>query len=208
MPQSPTTNQSNKRQSRCSYCGSVNRGKGCRYAPHGVHLHVDDSTKCSYCGSSSYGRGCKVNPTSDLHVRGSVFNSMLKESVQDFMDSEFLIRQLKKEFNTLQCYKLGLIDEAGNKIRQPLTEQEHACFTPLVKTIIRLKKYLGPKVELLEAAEAFKKQTTQTDDIERYKKIIQYREKVDVIIESMFELLDEAMANGLTIEETKSLINS
>lgn len=204
----PQQNQPKQRQSRCSYCGSVNRGKGCRYAPHGVHIHVDDSTKCSYCGSSSYGRGCKMNPTSDLHVRGAVFNSMIKESVQDFMDSEFLMRQLRKDFATLRCYELGIIDKNGNKLKQPITEQEQASFTPLVKTIIKLKKYLGPKVELLEASTALEGQTFQTEDIEKYKKLIQHREKIDEAVENIFKLLDEAVADGLTLEEVKKLIKS
>ena len=29
--------------SRCMYCNSTSYGKGCKYAPKGVHFHQDDS---------------------------------------------------------------------------------------------------------------------------------------------------------------------
>jgi hypothetical protein len=68
--------------SRCMYCNSTSYGKGCRYAPGGVHFHPNDPKKCSYCGSTSFGNGCKLNPFDNLHLHGINYNSMFKESLK------------------------------------------------------------------------------------------------------------------------------
>lgn len=57
--------------SKCTYCGSISHGSGCRYSPNGNHLHPDDPTKCRFCGSTTRGRGCRYNPLTGLHVMGA-----------------------------------------------------------------------------------------------------------------------------------------
>ena len=69
--------------SRCLYCNSTSYGKGCRFAPKGVHFHPQDPKKCSYCGSTSYGKGCKLNPFSDIHLHGIDYNKMFNESMKN-----------------------------------------------------------------------------------------------------------------------------
>lgn len=203
-----STNQSKRRQSRCSFCNSVNRGKGCLYAPHGVHFHPDDPTKCSYCNSPNFGRGCKLNPTSDLHVRGSVFNAMLKDSVQNFMDNEILINELKKDYKQFECYKLGIIDDKGNKLKTPVTEAEQMSFSPLTKTVIRLKKYLGSKIDLLEASTLFEKESFPLTDMSKYKKLLEYKDKINAVTDELFKVLEEANGDGLSLEDVKMLLKA
>lgn len=202
------TNQFKKQQSRCSFCGSVNRGKGCRYAPHGVHFHPTDSTKCSYCGSSDYGRGCKLNPTSDLHVRGAIFNPMIKESVQNFMDNEILINELKKSYSDFACYKFGIIDANGNKLKTPITEEEQASFSPMIKTVLRLKRYLGSKIELIEASTFLERESLPVENVVKYQKLLEYKDKIDIITSQLFKVLDEATIDGLSIEDVKKLLKA
>ena len=201
------TNQRKPQRSRCMYCGSVDRGKGCRFGPHGVHFHPDDSTKCAYCGSSSYGKGCKLNPTGDLHVHGTSYNNMFRESFQGFLDHGILLNELKKEFAEFECFKLGIIDENGNKLRNPIDEKEQACFSPMVKTIIKLKKYLGSKVDLLEATELLE-QTTTKENIEQYKMFLEYQDKIDSLVNGIYQTLDEAYSNGLSLESVKKLVKA
>lgn len=191
------------------YCGSVDHGKGCRFGPHGVHFHPDDSTKCGFCGSTSYGRGCRLNPTSDLHVHGSNFNSMYRESMQSFLDNEVLLRELKKDFKEFRCFELGLIDEKGSKIKNPITEQEKLSFTPFVKTVLKIKKYLGSKMELLEAQNDLSASSMQlNENIEHYKKVLEYQSKVSDIINDLYKTLDEATANGLCLEDIQKLLKA
>ena len=203
------TNQRKPQKSRCMYCGSVDHGKGCRFGPHGVHFHPDDSTKCGFCGSTSYGRGCRLNPTSDLHVHGSNFNSMYRESMQSFLDNEVLLRELKKDFKEFRCFELGLIDEKGSKIKNPITEQEKLSFTPFVKTVLKIKKYLGSKMELLEAQTDLSASSMQlNENIEHYKKVLEYQSKVSDIINDLYKTLDEATANGLCLEDIQKLLKA
>ncbi len=54
------TNKPTPQRSRCMYCSSPDYGKGCRFGPHGVHFHADNSKKCAFCGSPDYGKGCKL----------------------------------------------------------------------------------------------------------------------------------------------------
>lgn len=203
------TNQRKPQKSRCMYCGSVDHGKGCRFGPHGVHFHPDDSTKCGFCGSTSYGRGCRLNPTSDLHVHGSNFNSMYRESMQSFLDNEVLLRELKKDFKEFRCFELGLIDEKGSKIKNPITEQEKLSFTPFVKTVLKIKKYLGSKTELLEAQNNLSASSMQlNENIEHYKKVLEYQSKVSDIVNDLYKTLDEATANGLCLEDIHRLLKA
>ena len=201
------TNQRKPQKSRCMYCGSQDRGKGCRFGPHNVHFHPDDSTKCAYCGSSSYGKGCKLNPTADLHVHGASYNNMFRESVQGFLDHNILLKELKKDFADFECCKAGIIDQNGNKLRNPVNESEQACFTPMVKTIIKLKKYLGSKVDLLEATELLE-QTTANENVEHYKKFLEYRDKIDTLVNEIYHTLDEAYNDGLNLETVKKLVKA
>jgi hypothetical protein len=189
------------------YCGSPNRGKGCRYGPHGVHFH-QDATGCSYCGSPNYGRGCKINPEGDLHVRGSVFNNMYRESLQSYLDNEILLKELKKDFSEFECYSLGIIDQKGNKIRNPINEQEQVAFSPMIRTILRLKRYLGSKTDLLEATSLLEKQTNKLEDMSKYKRLLEYQDKLDDAVSEIYKILDEATQEGFKLEEVKKLIKA
>jgi hypothetical protein len=203
------TNQFKRPISRCVFCGSPDHGKGCRFGPHGVHFHPDDPTKCSYCGSPDYGKGCRLNPTSNIHVHGSVYNNMYREHMQSFLDNKILINELRKDYTEFECYKLGIIDEKGNKIKTPTTLQEELAFSSFTKTILKLKKYLGPKVELMEATNEFDKMLKPlNEDIEHYKKILTYQEKVETIVNELYKTLEEAQENGISLDEVKNLIKA
>lgn len=205
----PAPRQSGSQISRCTFCGSSSYGKGCRHAPHGVHVHVGNSTKCSYCGSPAYGRGCRLNPDCDLHVHGIVYNNMIKEEIREFLDNNVLLNELKKEFTQFQCFKLGIIDENGNKIKSPITEQEHASYTPYTRTLLQLKKYLGFKLNLIEASTSLKQQSVKINEgLEKYKKTLEYRDKIDTVLNDLYAVLEEAAQDGLTSEDVKKLIRA
>jgi hypothetical protein len=204
----PTNKAKPLQQSRCMYCGSTNRGKGCRYGPHETHFHPDDPTKCAYCGSPNYGRGCRVNPIGDIHVHGVNYNSMFREQIQSFLDFSVLIHELKKEFTDFEAYKLGVIDKNGNKIKQPETIEEHASYSPMLKNVFRLKRFLGAKVDLLETHSLLEKENTNITDVERYKKYLVYKDKVGAVINELFEVIDKAHEDGLPFEDIALLIKS
>lgn len=198
-----------KHKSRCTFCGSPDYGKGCRYGPHGVHFHPDNSTKCSYCGSPDYGKGCRLNPTGNIHVHGAVYNNMYKEHMQSFLDNTILLNELKKDYKEFQCYALGIIDENGNKLKNPITEQEQLSYSSFTKTVLKLKKYLGSKIDLLEATNSLEKLSVPlNENVEHYKKILLYQEKIDNIINELYKTLEEAQQSGLPLEDVKRLVKA
>lgn len=203
----PLTESSKK--SRCTYCGSPNYGKGCKFGPQGVHLHTDEPTKCSYCASPNYGKGCKLNPFDDLHVRGAIYNNMYKEKVQSFLDNAILLNELKKPYTEFVCYKLGIIDEFGNKLKAPITEEEQLSFTPFVKTIIKLKRYLGCKLDLINAANDLELSNIKVnEDVTKYRKMLEYRDKTTNVINDLYKVVDEALQDGLCLEDIKKILQA
>jgi len=190
------------------YCGSTTRGKGCRYAPHGVHFFPDNPTKCAYCGSPNYGKGCHINPIGDTHVHGTNYTNMFKESLQSFLDNEIFINEIKKDYKQFAAYNLGIIDENGNKLKAPVNEAEHAAYSPMIKTIIRLKKYLGAKADLLDANSLMEKRNFEATDIVKYKKLVEYSDKVESILNELYSVFDQAAYEGLSFEDIKKLIKA
>lgn len=203
------TNKPKQQQSRCMYCGSTTRGKGCRYAPHGVHFHPDDPTKCAYCGSPNYGKGCHVNPIGDIHVHGVNYNSMFKEQLQGFINAEFLLKELTKKFEDFEAFKHGIIDANGNKLRTPVNEEEELAYSPFVKTILKLKRFLGTKTDLLEAGMMLenKSLSSKNTDYVHQQKLFECKTKVQENLNNLYKTIDEAMLDGITFDEVKELIN-
>lgn len=188
--------------SRCIYCNSTSYGKGCKYAPKGVHFHPEDPKKCSYCGSTSYGRGCRLNPFSDIHLHGIDYNKMFNES----MHNRTLLSLLNTDFTEFAAYKLGIINEKGDKIKEPVTEQELAAYSSDTKTILKLKKYLGSKIDLINQTQILENASKIDYNRENHKKVLQYEEKFNSILAELHETTTEALNDGLTIEQVRSLL--
>jgi hypothetical protein len=188
--------------SRCLYCNAASYGKGCRYAPSGVHFHPDDPKKCSYCGSTSYGRGCRLNPFSDLHLHGIDYNKMFNETLKN----KFLTQQLNKSFTDFEAYKLGIINEVGNKIKEPITEQELAAYSPETKTILKIKKYLGSKLDLINQTAILENASKTEYNKETHKTFLEYEQKINNIFAQLHETADNALKDGLTLEQVQALL--
>lgn len=188
--------------SRCVFCGSTAYGKGCRYGPKGHHFHPDDATKCSWCGSTSYGKGCRQNPNGTEHVHGINYNTMLNDSI----NKHFLVRELNKPFTEYPAYKLKLIDENGNIIKQPITEQEIASLTPTVKTIIKIKKYLGSKLDIINNSIVFENAAKINYSKEKYSKIIELEEKISEIYSELHKTVAQAHTEGISLEEINAIL--
>jgi hypothetical protein len=193
-------------RSRCLYCGSLSYGKGCRFGPKGVHFHADDTTKCSYCGSPNYGKGCKMNPFSDLHLHGIPYNSMIKEKLMEYIKNEKLLNELKKPFKEYEAYELGIVDDTGRKIKEPITEQEKVAYSPYTQTLFSLKKHLGGKIDLMMSLTLLEKTLTPVYNIEKHKKFLEFESKFNEKINELIELIEESLKDGLTFEEIDDFI--
>jgi len=188
--------------SRCMYCNSTSYGKGCKFAPKGVHFHPDNSKKCSYCGSTSYGRGCKLNPFTDIHLHGIDYNKMFNESLKN----KFLLNMLNKEFKEFEAYKLGIINEKGDKIKEPVTIQELLAYSPETKTILKVKKYLGSKLDLINQTALLENSNKLSYNKDNHKKLLQYEEKFNNIFAELHQTADEALKEGLSVEQVQTML--
>lgn len=188
--------------SRCMYCNSTSYGKGCKFAPKGVHFHPDNSKKCSYCGSTSYGKGCKLNPFTDIHLHGVDYNKMFNESLKN----KFLLNMLNKEFKEFEAYKLGLINEKGDKIKEPATIQELLAYSPETKTILKIKKYLGSKLDLINQTALLENSNKLSYNKDNHKKLLQYEEKFNNIFAELHQTADEALKEGLSVEQVQTML--
>lgn len=188
--------------SRCMYCGSPSYGKGCRYAPNGVHFHPNDAKKCAYCGSPNYGKGCKLNPNSEIHMHGINYNSMLNETLKN----KFLLNNLNKNYKDFEAYKLGIINSNGDKIKEPVTEQEQLAYSAETKTILKVKKYLGSKLDLINQTSILESASNLNYNKENHKKLLEYEQKINDAVSDVFKITEEALRDGLSIEQVQALL--
>ena len=191
-----------KQSNRCVYCQSTNYGTGCHYAPNGVHFHPDDPKLCSYCGSPNYGTGCHVNPFGKVHIHGIFYNSMVKESLLE----NFFFNEIFKPITEFRAFKLGIIDESGNKIKEPVTEEEKQSYTPAARTLIKIKRYLGSKLDLIQRATILEKENSLSHTKETHKLHLEYEDKFNDVFADLHKLTDEALRDGLSLEQIESLL--
>ena len=191
--------------SRCVFCSSTSYGRGCRYSTNGVHFHPDDPKKCSYCGSTSYGKGCRYS-TNGVHIHGINYNSMLKERMEEVLTNKLLLTELKKPFTEFDAYRLGLINENGNKLKEPITEEENMAMSPANRTLFQIKRFLGSKIELIENMEILENQKLLNFSVEKYEKILEYETKINKIFEDFHSLIHEAEQDNISFEILEALI--
>lgn len=187
---------------RCVFCGSPAYGTGCRYGPKGHHFHPGDSKKCSWCGSPAFGPGCRLNPTGKNHVHGVEYNTMIRENLKN----KFLLNALNKNFTEFEAYKLGIINSNGDKIKEPVTEQEQLAYSPETKTVLKIKKYLGTKLDLINQTAILESTSKLNYNKENHKKILEYEEKINSIIADLDKTINEALSVGLSLEQVHSLL--
>jgi hypothetical protein len=188
--------------SRCVFCSSTSYGRGCRYGPKGYHFHPDDPKKCSWCGSSSYGFGCRLNPNGKEHVHGIDYNPMIKENFKN----RFMLRELNKKITDFEAYRLGIINENGDRIKEPLTEQEKAAYSPETKTILKIKKYLGSKLDLINQTAILENASKLDYNKNNHLKVLEYEQKFNDLFAQLHETTDSAMRDGLTLEQVQALL--
>jgi hypothetical protein len=192
--------------SRCLYCSSVSYGKGCRFAPKGVHFHADDTKKCSYCGSPNYGKGCRMNPFNDLHLHGIPYNSMIDVKLNEAVRKNVLLNDLSKPINDFAAYQIGVIDDYGNKVREPVSEEDVVAYSPYIRTVLSLRKHLGGKLELINNLTLLEKNITSGYNTDTHIKLLTFKTKYDEKISEIVELIEEAIKSGLTYEELDAYI--
>ena len=122
------------------------------------------------------------------------------------MKNKFLIDTLNQDFTEFEAYKLGIINEKGDKIKDPISEQELAAYSAETKTLLKIKKYLGSKLDLINNTAILESATKIEYNRENHKKVLQFEEKFNSILAQLHETADEALKEGLSIEQVRALL--
>ncbi len=191
-----------KHVSKCMFCNSPSYGFGCPYSPHKKHVHVDDPRKCIYCGSVSIGKGCPYNPFSKLHVRGIEYNTMLKESIYHSVMTGLFLSRLTEPITEMYAYKLGLINEKGDIIKESQTPKDKAALTPLDLHIIKIRRMIGEDVISLFKSKTLLELSTQKEqkqfNPQEYEQEIKLKAATEQILQNMYELFSDAIEKGFS----------
>jgi hypothetical protein len=197
-----------KVKSTCMYCGSTAYGPGCAYSPHKRHVHISNGMNCIYCGSSSIGMGCPYNPFSKIHIRGAEYNNMMKESIYQSVMGALFLDRLTQPIESMEAYKRGLIDNKGRKIKEAVTEEEITSLRPLDQQILKIRRLINEDViqlfksnTLLEIAS-----TTETFDVEKYKKEVKLNSRIAHVIENLREIFSDGVEQGFSKGYIENLI--
>ena len=147
----------------------------------------------------------KLNPTK-LHLHGIPYNSMLTDSIKNMLRNSFLLNELNKPFTEFTAYELGIINHEGRKIREPVTEDETRSYSLLTRSILKIKKYLGIKTELLINTSLLEKETEYNYNNEKHKILLAFESKFQAKVSEIYELINDAVQSGLTLEEIDAYI--
>lgn len=191
--------------SKCSFCGSTSWGKNCKYSPYKqTHFHGDAKNKCVWCGSTQmYGKGCKYSPSGYHGASSNAYTQMVGES----LPLGRLIKTLSTPFIETNAYKLGLINENGELIKKPITQEEKQAYTLLDRYVFKVKSLLGNKLDLINHSTFLESVLIEEDisDLDKYKSELELKNELEVIAKRLNEAVEKALTSGIalnTIEKT------
>lgn len=61
----------------------------------------------------------------------------------DLINAFRIVKILYQDWTATQAFKLGIIDENGNKIKKPVTLDEKSAYSPFIRICFRLKKIVN-----------------------------------------------------------------
>ena len=180
-------------ETKCVFCGSRSRGKNCPYSAFNnhVHVHTGDPTRCSFCGSKTIiGPNCPYSPTGKHMAGANFFNSMATES---FIQG-YVMKKLVEPITNSPAFQMGIIDIEGNMLRKPETLDEQMAFTAIDSYLLKLKKLLGNKVDLLNN-DIYLEAAIKTANlpIELYDKEVKAKTMMKIIVKHFNEVVNESL---------------
>jgi len=196
---------SNK-QSKCVFCNQTTYGRSCPWShfKNKLHVHTDDPSKCSFCGSSvKIGPGCAFSPSGKHMAGANFFNGMVAES----FIMGYVMNKLTEKVYESQAFKMGLIDESGNMLKKPENMEEKLAFSSVDAYVLKLKKLLGNKIDLLNTSIYLEKAVeTSTVPIELYEKEVKFKAEMNTWVTHFFEMAERAYNDNLPTPVIEKII--
>ncbi len=189
----------------CVYCGLPSYGRGCRFAPRGIHVHPT-ADKCMYCGLASIGRGCRFAPHG-IHVRFGDFGFIQHENVNSGFILGYILNSLSQPIEVHPAYKLGIVNESGDVIRKPVGDQECCACSPMEMMLINLKKRFGGAIDLTINESLFRSSINSTGsfDPDQYNAEMDFKSAIENVAEQFYNII-EMYSNKLSMEKIDQYI--
>lgn len=195
-----------KQSSKCQFCGSKTYGPSCPFSPYPkrLHAHVDDVTRCTWCGSKTlYGPGCTFSPTKHHMTGMNMFNLMVKES----FIMGYVMKKIIQPITESAAFRMGLIDARGNIIKKTETIQERMAFGPIDKYVLKLKRLLGNKTDLLNTEIYLESAVKNAEtSIELYEKELKLKHDIENIMKHFNQTINEASESGVSVPTIEKII--
>lgn len=198
-----------KKDSECMYCGSTAFGKSCPYGPHKLHAHTDLGGKaCVWCGSSAIGQSCPYNPFGKVHQRGITYNPIVVEAMQNGIIQGIVMNKLTQPITEFSAFKLGLIDQFGNVIREPKELHERKALTGVDKYLIKVRNLVKEKLDILNLTLYYENKETDTvEDLqELYPVELECRDGICECVDRLINLANEYSQKGISTAKIEQLI--
>lgn len=177
-------------KSNCVYCGLPNYGKGCRFGPRQIHVHPTPN-RCMYCGLTVMGKGCRFAP-SGIHVRFGDFGFIQREQYNQGLLTGYLFNKLSEPIESHDAYKLGIVNEHGELLRQPETEQEQNACNMLEMMLISLKRQFGDDIHYVINETIFKSTLQDKEfDVKSYQDEVDFKGIVEDLAKQLYNAIDE-----------------
>lgn len=68
---------------------------------------------------------------------------LLTETLSDTIVTYIVLKRLVKNWNEWDAFKVGIIDDKGNKLKHPVTSEERAAWTILDRFVYNVKRILN-----------------------------------------------------------------
>jgi hypothetical protein len=148
---------------------------------------METNSKCLLCGKST-------EPTTTLNLNEAFITA-------------YIMKKLEEPFLGSEAFKLGIIDRNGNQIKVPQTLEEKLSFTAIDSYLIKIKKMLGNRSEMLNHAVYLEHVTNVSNlPIELYEKELEFKSELGIISKRFKECLSEAKENNLPTELIEKII--
>jgi len=196
------------RDSKCMYCDSTSYGRACIYGPQGRHVHSDDPKRCVWCGSTNSGRGCAHNPFGKMHQKGIAFNPIMAESVETGIIQGILMKRLSESISDTPAYKAGLVDEAGNVIKEPVTIEEKRLLTNVDRYMIKIRNLVKEKIDLINTTLYYEKYEEESvEELGRtYEAELAFKDELQECVSNLFGIIEEYNCKGLSSSKIEKLL--
>jgi hypothetical protein len=126
----------------------------------------------------------------------------------DSLATFVFLKRLLTPITQMDCYKLGLVDTAGNIIKTPETEEELNALNVLARTTLFFKKQLGTKINtlhnflyLLQTKNDYVNKLNTKDNVLRRAEIMRISSELDKLTEKYDMSLEEFLL-GVIQEQT------